>query len=426
MLKPQENERITRVGLGTPMGEALRRYWHPVLLSDELSENDGAPIRVKLLGEDLIAFRDSEGKVGLLDAFCPHRRAPLFFGRNEECGIRCVYHGWKFDSSGKCVDMPSEPPDSLFRTKVAITAYQTYEASGVIFAYLGSPAESPEPPNFEWMRAPETHRFVSKTFEDCNWLQAMEGGIDSAHGSFLHNEKLGDDANVVRNRDKHPRLDVEKTSYGFSYTSTRDLGDDGFYVRVYHFVMPYVQLRATVSALEGKGRAEVPKFDGHIWVPIDDHTCYVYNMLWSYDAEIPITPEYREWWEHFVGRGKDDFLPVPGFKLKANRTNDYFIDRERQKYKTYTGIVGINTQDYALQEGMGAIVDRSKEHLGTTDKAIIVARQLLSEACDEVAAGMAPRGNRAQTYQNVRPYDDFVPKGKTWQEVWAGEVSAKW
>jgi phenylpropionate dioxygenase-like ring-hydroxylating dioxygenase large terminal subunit len=409
------------------MGEVMRRYWHPILMSQELPENDGAPIRVKLLGEELVAFRDSEGKVGLLDAYCPHRRAPLFFGRNEECGIRCVYHGWKFDTTGKCVDMPSEPPDSLFRTKVNITAYSTYEGGGVVWAYMGPPAEKPTPPNFEWMRAPETHRFVSKTFEDCNWLQALEGGIDSAHGSFLHNEWLGDDANIVRNRDKHPRLDVEKTDFGFSYTSTRDLGDDGLYVRVYHFVMPYVQLRGTVTALEGKSRAKVPKFDGHIWVPIDDHTCYAYNMLWSFDPNIPITTEYRKWWEHFLGRDEEDFLPGPGFKLKANRTNDYFIDRERQKHQTYTGITGINTQDYALQENMGGgIVDRSKEHLGTTDKAIIVARQLLLEACDVVAGGAAPRGNQAATYENIRPYDDFVPPGQSWQEAWKDELIAKW
>src|SRR5580704_12783584 len=187
MLKREENERITRVGPGTPMGNLMRRYWQPALLSSELPEADGPPVRVRLLGEDLIAFRGSDGTVGLVDAFCPHRRAPMFFGRNEECGLRCVYHGWKFDASGACVDMPSEPPDSLFKTKVTIAAYPTHEAGDIIWAYMGPKETQPEPPDYEWMRAPRTHRYVSKSVEDCNWLQALEGGIDTSHSSFTHN-----------------------------------------------------------------------------------------------------------------------------------------------------------------------------------------------------------------------------------------------
>jgi phenylpropionate dioxygenase-like ring-hydroxylating dioxygenase large terminal subunit len=423
MLKKEDNERITRVGPGTPMGEVMRRYWQPVLLSEELPENDGAPVRVRILGEDLIAFRDTAGKVGLVDAFCPHRRAPMFFGRNEECGLRCVYHGWKFDVDGTCVDMPSEPPDSLFKTKVTITAYPTHEGGGVIFTYMGPPESRPPLPDFEWMRAPATHRFVSKTYEEANWLQALEGGIDTAHSSFAHNERLGDKENWVRNKDTAPRLDVERTDYGFSYASTRDVGDEGFYIRIYHYVMPHVQMRGSITAMEG-GRAKVPKFDGHVWVPIDDEHTIVFNMLWSYDRDVPITAEYAEWWESFCGRGKEDQLP--GFKPKRNLANDYLIDRERQKTKTFTGIVGINTQDLALQEGMGPICDRSKEHLGTTDKAIIAARQLLLEAIDDVADGKAPRGSDPATYSFVRPYDDYVPRDKTWQETFASELIAKW
>jgi phthalate 4,5-dioxygenase len=176
MLKPGDNERICRVGPGTPMGELLRRYWQPALLSEELPETDGAPVRVRLLGEDLIAFRDSSGKVGLVDAFCPHRRAPMFFGRNEECGLRCVYHGWKFDRDGSCVDMPSEPPDSLFKTKVRIGAYPTHEAGGMILAYLGPPETNPGAPDYELLRVPAASRHIGKSYQDCNWLQALEGG----------------------------------------------------------------------------------------------------------------------------------------------------------------------------------------------------------------------------------------------------------
>ena len=221
MLKPEENERLTRIGPGTPAGDLFRRYWQPVALSSELPEADGAPIRVRLLGEDLIAFRDTNGDIGLVDAFCPHRRAPMFFGRNEECGLRCVYHGWKFDKDGTCVDMPSEPPDSLFKTKVTIAAYPTFEAGDVIWAYLGAPADMPPKPDFEWMRAPATHRIVSKTYEAANYLQGLEGGLDTSHSSFAHNERLGD-RNWIRNRDGAPRLDVERTDYGiFVYFDAR-------------------------------------------------------------------------------------------------------------------------------------------------------------------------------------------------------------
>jgi nitrite reductase/ring-hydroxylating ferredoxin subunit len=423
MLKPEENERLVRVGPGTPGGEFLRRYWQPAALSSELAEPDCPPIRIRLLGEDLIAFRATDGKVGLVDAYCPHRRAPMFFGRNEECGLRCVYHGWKFDIEGRCVDMPSEPPDSLFRSKVTIKAYPTIEAGDVIWAYMGPAQLQPAAPDYEWMRAPSTHRILSKTYEDCNWLQALEGGLDTSHSSFAHNEMLGD-RTWIRNRDGAPRLDVEKTNYGYYYTSTRDMQEDGLYVRIYQYVMPAQQMRGGVTALTG-GRAKVPKLDGHLWVPIDDEHTNVYNWACAYSSDDPISPEYAEEWESITGRGKDDHIPGT-FRLKRNLGNDYLIDRQRQKTQTFTGIIGINTQDFAVQEGMGHIVDRSKEHLGTSDKAIIAARQLLLEAIDDVAKGRTPRGTDPSTYRNVRPYDNYCPKDKDWRKEFAGELAAKW
>jgi phthalate 4,5-dioxygenase len=422
MLSAQENERVTRVGPGTPMGNVMRSYWQPAAISNELAENDGAPLRVRLLGEDLIAFRDCEGTVGLVGAFCPHRRAPMFFGRNEERGLRCAYHGWKFDRHGNCVDMPSEPPDSLFKTKVTIDSYPTWEGGGVVWTYMGPRETMPAPPDYEWVRAPATHRFVSKTFEHCNWLQAMEGGLDTSHSSFLHNERLGDPTRL-RSRDGHPRIEVEKNAYGYRYASTRNLGDDGLYVRVYHYVMPSQQMRGNITAASG-GRVKVPKFAGHLWIPIDDTTTFVYNTMWSYDASFPITEEYA--WEHEgnTGRGKDDLLP--DFKLKANMTNDFLIDRIRQKTKSFTGIKGINTQDIALQEGMGSICDRSQEHLGTSDRAIVAARQLLLEACDDVEQSRKPRGADPATCRSVRPYDDHLTTDRDWREAFAGELVAKW
>ncbi|MBV9408233.1 MAG: aromatic ring-hydroxylating dioxygenase subunit alpha, partial [Candidatus Eremiobacteraeota bacterium] len=337
--------------------------------------------------------------------------------------LRCVYHGWKFDRAGACVDMPSEPDGSVFKAKVTIGAYPTWEAGGVVWAYLGPPEHVPAHPDYEWLRIPASHRFISKTYEHCNYLQALEGGLDTAHSSFAHNEKLGDDS-LIRNRDRHPKLEVEKTDYGFRYASTRDLGADGLYVRVYHYVMPAQQLRGTITSFEG-GRAEVPKLDGHIWVPIDDEHTWVYNFMFGFDESVPITPEYAASIEAWFGRGKDDFVPGT-YRLKAGLENDYFIDRAVQRTRTFTGIKGINTQDYALQEGMGPIVDRTKERLGTTDRAIIVTRQLLLDAIRDADGEVSPRGADPATHRDVRPYDDYLERGADWREAFAPELRAKW
>jgi len=421
VLKPQENERITRVGPGTPMGELQRRYWIPAALSSELPERDGEPLRVRLLGEDLIAFRDSEGKIGLVDAFCPHRRAPMFFARNEECGLRCVYHGWKFDRAGNCVDMPSEPPESLFKSKVNITAYPTWEGGGFVWTYMGPPGTMPPPPDYELVRAPETHRYVSKTYEECNWLQALEGGLDTSHSSFAHNLDI-QDKTFLRSRDTAPRLEVERTAYGYTYAGIRTLGEEQ-YVRAYHYVMPAQQMRGRVSGRKG-GMEQVPTINGHIWVPIDDTTTWVYNWMYSYTPDIPITHDYAVEFETKYGRGPDDLIPGT-FQLKRNRRNDYLIDRAVQRTLTFTGIEGINTQDMALQEGMGPIVDRSREHLGTSDRAIIVMRQLLMEAMHAVENGEAPRATDPSTYSTIRAVDLTIPRLAEWREALKDELVAK-
>ena len=423
MLKPEDNERLVRVTRGTPGGEMFRRYWLPALLSEELPEPDGAPVRVRLLCEDLIAFRDTNGVVGLLDAYCPHRRAPMFFGRNEECGLRCVYHGWKFDVTGKCVDMPNEPPDTPMKARMKTVAYPTVERGGVIWTYMGPRESMPDAPDFEWLRAPATHRFVSKTLENCNYLQALEGGLDTSHSSFVHNNKLGD-TSQLRNRDRAPRIEVEPTDYGYLYSSTRNAGEKGSYVRVYHYVMPVQQMRGNITAIDGR-REKVPKLDGHLWVPIDDEHTWVYNWLCGFDASVPLAREFVEKWESFTGRGKEDLIPGT-YALKRTLANDYLIDRQVQKTQTFTGITGLNTQDYALQEGMGPIVDRSRENLGSSDRAIVTMRRLLLEAVHAVEHGQAPRGAQPATHRGVRPYDDFVPSGKTWRECFAGNLLAKW
>jgi len=319
--------------------------------------------------------------------------------------------------------MPSEPADSLFKSKVTIASYPTWEGGGVVWTYMGPAELQPPPPNYEWVRAPATHCKVSKTFEDANYLQALEGGLDTAHSSFAHNERLGD-KNWIRNRDGAPRLDVSRTDYGYTYVSTRNMGDDGKYVRVYHYVMPAQALRGGVTSWTGIGMADVPRLDSHVWVPIDDETTWVWNIVWSYDANVPITEEWHAKDEARFGRGPDDLIPGT-FKLKKNLANDFQIDRQMQKTKNFTGIVGINTQDMALQEGMGKIVDRSKERLGTSDKAIIACRQLLLEAIAKVEAGEAPRAVDPASYERVRPYDSIIPHDKSWETAFADELVAK-
>ena len=406
MLRREDNELVTRVGPGTPMGLTLRRYWMPALLSSELPHADSDPLRVRLLGEDLVAFRDSNGSVGLIQNNCPHRGASLFFGRNEEGGIRCVYHGWKFDVSGQCLDMPAE---SDFRSKVAARAYPTTEKAGVVWTYMGPPERQPPVPDLEWMRAPAGYCWISRTYQSCNYLQAMEGGLDTSHSSFLHREFTPDGLTNPRARSTAPRLEVLNTDYGYMYASIRHLPDDKQnYVRVYHYVMPFYQLRA------GGSPKSLGNTDGHMWVPIDDVTCWTYNFHFSHAGPLA----YEEWQrvEHQMGRGlAEDYTPGT-FKLKANATNDYGLSRERQRTVNYTGIQGTNTQDFAVQESMGAIYDRTQEHLGSADTAIIQMRRLLLEAVRDVAEGRDPIGSRGQG-SNVRPAQMYLPDDARWSET---------
>ncbi len=407
MLKPEDNERLVRTGAGTPAGALLRRYWQPALLSSELPEPDCAPVRVRLMGEDLIAFRDTNGDVGLIDAFCPHRRAPMFFGRNEECGMRCVYHGWKFDRNGDCTDMPSEPAGTPLQARVKIKAYPCLEKAGVVWTYMGPKEMQPPPPDFEWLRAPASHLFVSKTLERCNWLQGLEGGLDTAHVSFLHRDSRSDVTKLAA-IDGTPRLDVEITDDGYYYVSTRKTGGERNYVRLYQYIMPAQQMRGNV-----RGHADqppkTPKIDGHIWVPIDDENTWVWNFMYSADPAIPLDEEYAWAYESSAGRGKEHLDPAT-FALKQNAHNDYEIDRSLQKQGLFAGIQGINTQDFAVQEGMGRIVDRSKEFLGTTDKAIVTMRRLLLDATRIVEAGETPRGIDPASHRGIRAHDEVVPQ----------------
>ena len=423
-LSAEENERLTRVGPGSPMGEAFRRYWIPACLAEEVAEPDGAPVRVRLLGEDLIAFRDTNGVVGLVDAYCRHRRAPLYFGRNEECGIRCVYHGWKYDTTtGQCVDLPSEPSFSRMKERVRITAYPTFEAGGLIWAYMGPKEATPPRPEYEWLQVPPTHFGISKTLQACNYLQAIEGGIDTAHVGFLHNENIKNKRQLAT-ADNAPELEVDITDYGFRYVGIRNIREDEIYVRGYQFLMPCQKTQGSFLKLFGEIPAEgdlnvvladsIPTVYGHLWVPMDDENTATYNFRYSVDPAIPMPQEHWIRTETNSGRGPDALIPGT-YRLKQNLDNDYFIDRQRQKTQSYTGIPGVNTQDVAIQEGMGPIVDRSKEFLGTTDRAIVAARRLLLEAADEVERGAQPRGVDPDESRHVSAADVVYPRGTDWR-----------
>ena len=424
MLSTADNQLITQVGPGTPMGEAMRRYWMPALLSEELREPDGAPVRVRLLGEDLIAFRDSQGRVGLMQNACPHRGASMFFGRNEESGLRCVYHGWKFDITGACVDMPNEPAESNFKHKIQAAAYPCIEKGSVIWAYMGPRDTQPPLPNYEWMRLPDGHMFMSKTFEDCNYLQGIEGGVDSSHSSFLHRNLTDTDPslgiNGYRARSTAPRLEVVYRDYGYTYASIRYIKDeDANYVRAYQFVMPFQQQRAGyIGSAPPNNR---PGVQGHMWVPIDDTAHWVFNFMYARDGG-PLDYADCLKQEHRTGRGPEDYIPGT-YKLIKNRSNDWLIDREVQRKVNYTGITGTNTQDMAIQETMGAVYDRTKEHLGTSDSAVIATRRLLLQAVRDVAAGKAPAGSRGEA-DGVRPNEAVVPTNVAWADAFKDEMVA--
>lgn len=408
MLSHEDNERLTRVGPGTPMGNTMRRYWMPALLSWELPEPDGAPVRVRLLGEDLVAFRTTDGKVGLVEEFCAHRGVSLWLGRNEDNGIRCVFHGWKFDRDGQCVDQMNE--QQPFCQKVKIAGYPTVEMAGVVWAYMGPRDKQPAPPNYDWTLYDEPHVAVNKGVQECNWLQALEGGIDTSHFTILHRALKKNPIQHAVSVDSPgmkggaPTIEVEVTDYGYAYYGVRPMADESRYVRGYHFVMPFTALRPP-----GPDKKQV---HGHYWVPMDDENCMVWNFYYSYggeDMSTRITDGHS-------GNAYGTFIDINnGFRPIRNRTNGWMIDRDIQKTETFTGIEGINQQDRAVQESMRPIVDRTREHLGPADKAIIATRKLLMQAVDVVETGGDPMGT-APTYYELRAAEGTYAKNVNWRD----------
>jgi phthalate 4,5-dioxygenase len=384
MLTKEDNEILCRVGPGTMMGNLMREFWIPVLTSSELPATDSPPLRVRLLGENLIAFRATSGKVGLVQNACPHRGASLFFGRNEEEGLRCVYHGWKFDISGACVDMPSEPAESNFKSKVRAQAYPCRERAGVIWTYMGTREEPPPLPMLSGNLEHELPSVVTKTLRECNWFQGLEGDIDTSHVGFLH-RVFGRKAEpgtweYYLDRDRHPKYAISNTEYGTIYGAYRPAEEDSHYWRIGQYLFPFYTMPGTGILGGPKGRRGY-----RLWVPLDDDNTMFWMILPSIGGMAG--PPTGAPGAGFAGRG---FQPdtsdwLGRWKLAANGSNDYNIDRDMQRDVNYTGIDGIHLQDQAITESMGPIYTREREHLGTSDKMVILTRRRAIAAAKALA-----------------------------------------
>jgi phenylpropionate dioxygenase-like ring-hydroxylating dioxygenase large terminal subunit len=365
-------EVLVRTGPGTPLGRVMRRYWVPVMLANEIAEPDCPPVRVQLLGERLIAFRDTQGRPGLIDEFCAHRTTSLFFGRNEEGGLRCSYHGWKYDVHGQCVDLPAEPQTAC---KITIKAYPCIERGGVVWAYMGPPKLKPAPPALEWCTVPDANRYVSRRQQECNYLQAMEGGIDTTHVSFVHRYELERDAlhmNAACKKyikaDPNVQFTVQETGSGMTIFGRRKGEDDSWYWRITQWIFPWFTLVPPTGP---------HPLAGHIWVPMDDENCWTWNI--NYYPTQALSAEERGEMER--GAGIHAPLITGTLRPVANKDNNYLIDRRAQKEKrSFSGVAGFGIQDSSLQESMGPIQDRTRERLVQSDRAIILARRRLHDA----------------------------------------------
>ena len=382
MLRKEQNDLLTQTGPGTPMGQMFRLSWQPALLAEELPENECPPVRVKLLGEQLLAWRDTQGRYALTDEFCAHRGVSLWFGRNEECGLRCPYHGWKYDVTGRCVDLPSEGADGPLKKRIKLKAYPCIEAGGVIWTYMGPPELEPAPPALEWVRVPPERRFVTKRLQECNYLQALEGGIDSSHVTFLHGGALksdplfvGSKGNEYNAQDLMPQFNVVEFEGGLLIGVRRNAGSDRYYWRITPWIMP------THTIIPP--RAGHP-LGAHVWVPIDDENSWAWSI--NYHPKRALTDAELAAMRN--GQGIHNKY-VPGtFVPLANKTNEYLMDRAAQKaHVHYSGVEGIAMQDASLQESMGIIQDRTRENLCPTDRGIVMTRRMLLEAAEANRTG---------------------------------------
>jgi len=425
-LTPEDNDLLCRVEGAAPMGGIMRRHWLPVCLAEEVAEKDGAPVRSRLLGEDLVVFRDSQDRIGVLSEFCLHRRASLVFGRNEECGLRCLYHGWKFDVDGNVVDMPSEAPGAAQRLGKKAKSYPAREAGGFVWAWLG-PREQMrefEPP--AWAPVPGIKYAVVKMHAACNWAQVLEGSIDSAHSSSLHSTNMpaGEvegstatgDAWVRPSTDKAPKMQFEATSYGFRYAALRKPvrnADTQQYVRTTLFLAPFTVL--------------IPPNDQYklsqMLVPMDDVNTMFYWVAWHPDPKKGIT---QQAWRKFCAAEVGPDLDAD-FRKKRNAANLYLQDRNAMKRGDFTGITGIPAQDMAMWESMGPITDRSEDNPGASDLAVAQFRRMMVAAAKKFRDGAPAIGTtKDMPYASLSSFEGVVPKAVDWRTLGIEEpVTAK-
>jgi phthalate 4,5-dioxygenase oxygenase subunit len=429
MLTSIDNELLTRTGPGTATGEYFRRFWQPVALSIELPTPDCPPIRVQVMGEDLIAFRDTAGRVGLIEPRCAHRGANLFFGRNEECGLRCIYHGWKYDVDGKCVDMPNVPPESGYHGKIAIKAYPTREFAEMVWAYLGPRGQMPQDvAQLDCGMVPASHRYVTKRLMECNWAHSMEGALDTAHFSFLHMPapKMPSNTNPTAHADEDrlrwlrndplPQFTIIEHDVGFVAGASRKADGDALYWRITQFMLPGHSV--TPSAMPGE------IYYGYTWVPITDESCWVYVYAWHPDRPLTVGERAK-----FDKGGYGQMAELgPGFVPVRNRANDYLIDREEQAQRSFTGVRGIAEQDQMAQESQGFIADRTRELLTPTDIAIVRFRRALLDGSKALLDGTEPTAAHCPQSYRLRAGGAILPSSLSLEEVMQqrfGSVSGK-
>jgi phthalate 4,5-dioxygenase len=424
MLTAEENNLLCLVEGDAPMGQIFRRHWLPACLVEEVPDPDGTPVRVRLLGEKLVAFRDSDGRVGLVGEFCPHRGASLALGRNEECGLRCLYHGWKIDVEGNVVEMASELPQSGFVNKVRHKAYPVREAAGFVWTYMGPPAEMPEfqPPAF--LPTPDTNVSIVKIHIPCNWAQILEGAIDSAHSSSLHSSDMvparvdgakATDQNWLRpSTDKAPRLEVQETNFGFRYAALRRPivnAATNHYVRMTTFIAPYT----VVIPPNNLYKIAI------LHVPCDN-TSTAFHFI-AFGGE---TAPDRESWRKFCGAEVGIDVDAQFRKIRTYE-NNYLQDRDAMKSGDFTGIRGIPNQDIAMWETMGPITDRSHDRLGASDVAIVDFRRIMVEAARRFADGGAAIGTAEPRAPHIslQGYEGIVPKTSNWRTLGSGDAELK-
>ena len=371
MLTQQENELLTRTGRGTAMGDLMRHYWVPTLLSEEVPTPDCPPVQIRLLGEKLVAFRDSNGRVGLLEEHCSHRGTSLFYGRNEGCGLRCVYHGWKYDVEGRVLETPAEPGDSTFKDRITHPAYPTMEVGGMVFAYLGPRETPPLFPSYEWNAAPADHTYVTKCLLECSYLQGIEGECDNAHLEYLH--RSAREGQSVRDMaPDNPTWQFEETDFGLRYVAVRKRDGNATDVRVKSFVMPFSCFLGVNLATHHEG------YEVHTYVPADD------TSTWRYDFGFRRSRAVAPHEPHRRAQIGPDYL-----RFRTMR-NHYLQDRDLQRDRDYTGIEDYLNEDACATETARPIADRVHEHLGASDAAVIAVRRYLLKCVRACQAGQEP------------------------------------